>query len=176
LTAAAPNRNSEQAMSNRRTSMLRWAAFVTLLSATALVSSAHAADNSKCSAKVFLLWGDGQHDDTAGLNAWFRGDTVLWGKSGGVVGPRIADHSFLLTGVLYIPSGTGRTIEHFRLFWPARKEIVAGGTIASGDDSNRPAVTANLTKVGVGPGEGEPFPILKPKPAAAGDRSDCLVS
>ncbi len=49
-----------------------------LLAAMAALSPAWAADASKCGAKLFVLWGDGKHDDTAALNAWFRGDDVMW--------------------------------------------------------------------------------------------------
>jgi hypothetical protein len=134
-----------------------------------------AADGSKCAGERFVLWGDGWHDDTAALNAWFRGDAVVWGESGRSVGPQIADHVFRLSAPVYIPSGKGRTIAHFRFVWPERRELVAGGTIASGGDPDRPPVATGLTKVGAGPGEGVPYPSKTPKPADP-DRTDCLVS
>jgi hypothetical protein len=155
-------------------SMLRLAAC--LLAAMVVISPARAADASKCGAKLFVLWGDGKHDDTAALNAWFRGDDVMWGQTGRAVGPQIADHVFRLSTAIYIPSGASRRIEHFQFVWPERKELVAGGTIDSGADPNQPPVAAGLTKIGAGPNEGVPFPDLTPKPAAHDDRTDCLVS
>jgi hypothetical protein len=153
--------------------MLRLALF--LLIVMAALPPAWAADSSKCGATLFVLWGDGRHDDTAALNAWFRGDPVVWGQTGRSIGPRIADHMFRLTAPIYIPSGTGRRIEHFEFFWPERKEVVAGGTIVSGNDPDQPPVATGLTKIGTGPNEGVPYPSKTPKPAAA-NRTGCLIS
>jgi len=124
---------------------------------------------------LFVLWGDGRHDDTVALNAWFRGDPVVWGQTGRSIGPRIANHVFRLTAPIYIPSGTGRHIEHFEFFWLERKEVVAGGAIVSGNDPDQPPVATGLTKIGAGPNEGVPYPSKTPKPATAG-RTDCLIS
>jgi hypothetical protein len=134
-----------------------------------------AADNSKCNAKLFVLWGDGKHDDTTALNAWFRGGLAVWGESGRSVGSQIAGHVFRLSAPVYISSGTGRTIEHFRFVWPARGELVSGGTITSGQDPDQPPVATGLTKIGAGPNEGVPYPSKTPKPAAP-DTTGCLVS
>src|ERR1700751_2803012 len=109
--------------------MFRLACF--LLIAVAALPSAWAANSSKCRATLFVLWGDGRHDDSVALNAWFRGDPVVWGQTRRSIGPQIADHVFRLTAPIYIPSGTGRRIDHFEFFWPERKEVVAGGTIVS---------------------------------------------
>ncbi|HZU89647.1 MAG TPA: hypothetical protein VE993_10370, partial [Stellaceae bacterium] len=49
-----------------------------------------------CRPTPLALWGDGRHDDTAALNAWFRGDKVVWADSGRPVGPEIAGHTFKL--------------------------------------------------------------------------------
>jgi len=154
--------------------MLRFAVF--LLAAMAALSPAWAADNSKCGARLFVLWGDGKHDDTAALNAWFRGDAVIWGETGRNVGPQIADHAFRLSSPIYIPSGTGRSIAQFQFVWPDRNELVSGGTIVAGADPNRPPIATGLTKIGAGPNEGVPYPSATPKPAAADNRTDCLVS
>ncbi len=154
--------------------MIRLAAY--LLAAMAALSPAWAADGSKCRAKLLVLWGDGKHDDTAALNAWFRGDEVMWGQTGRTVGPQIADHVFRLSTAIYIPSGTGRRIESFQFIWPERKELVSGGTIVSGVDPNLPPLATDLTKIGAGPNEGIPLPDITPKPAAHEDRTDCLVS
>ena len=153
--------------------MFRLARF--LLIAMAALPSAWAADSSKCGATLFVLWGDGRHDDSMALNGWFRGDPVVWGQTGRSIGPQIADHVFRLTAPIYIPSGTGRRIDHFKFFWPERKEVVAGGTIVSGIDPNQPPVATGLTKIGAGPNEGVPYPSKTPKPATA-DRTNCLIS
>jgi hypothetical protein len=154
--------------------MLRFVAL--LLTGMVALSPARAAGNSNCGGRLFVLWGDGRHDDTAALNAWFRGDTVVWGENGRNVGPQIADRVFRLNSAIYITSGTGRSIEHFRFVWPERKELVAGGTVATGNDPDRPPVAIGITKFGAGPNEGVPFPTKAPKPAAPADRTDCLVS
>jgi hypothetical protein len=154
--------------------MLRLA--ILFLAWVAVLPPALAADGSRCAAKLFVLWGDGEHDDTAALNAWFRGDAVIWGQSGRTVGPQIAGRVFRLSAPIYISSGTGRSIAQFKFVWPERKELVAGGVIVAGADPNRPPVATGLTKIGSGPGEGVPFPSTTPKPAAHDDRSDCLVS
>lgn len=123
-----------------------------------------------------MLWGDGKHDDTAALNAWFRGDPVVWGDTGRSVGPQIADHVFRLSSPIYISSGTGRSITHFQFVWPERKELVSGGMIVAGADPNQPPVATGLTEIGAGPNEGVPYPSKTPKPAAPDNRIDCLVS
>jgi hypothetical protein len=145
------------------------------LTAVAASSPAEAADTSKCAGKLFVLWGDGRHDDTVALNAWFRGDPVVWGATGRTVGAQISDHVFRLSSPVYIHSGTGRSIAHFQFVWPERKELVAGGTITAGGDPNGPPVATGLTKIGAGPGEGVPYPSHTPKPADP-DRTGCLVS
>src|ERR1700728_3834781 len=103
------------------------------------LSPALAGEGLKCRSERFVLWGDGNHDDTAGLNAWFRGDNVVWAQTGHPVGAAIGgseagDRTFRLTGPVYIPSGTGRRIDRFEFVWPERKERVAGGTIVGGRD------------------------------------------
>jgi hypothetical protein len=169
---------------NRRTEqfsaifgMLRLAALwlAMLLAMAAALSPAWAAESSKCGVGL-ALWGDGRHDDTAALNAWFRGDPVFWGRTGREVGPQIADRVFRLSLPIYIPSGTGRSIVHFQFLWPERKELVSGGMIAAGADPKQPPVASGLTKIGAGPNEGVPFPSVTPRPAPHGDRADCLVS
>src|SRR5579871_5040408 len=141
----------------------------------ALTSSGWAADRGKCGAKLWVLWGDGRHDATA-LNAWFRGDPVVWGENGRSVGRQISDRVFRLSAAVYIPSGTGRRIDRFQFIWPERKEWVVGGTIVSPGDANQPPIATGLTKIGAGPGEGVPYASQTPKPAAPGDSANCLVS
>lgn len=137
--------------------------------------AARAAERANCGT-LFVLWGDGRHDDTAALNAWFRGDRVIWGETGGTVGSQIAGHEFRLSAAIYISSGKDRRIEDFQFVWPERKEVVTGGTIAAGSDPNQPPVASGLTKIGVGPGEGVPYHSPAPKPAVPADLTGCLVS
>src|SRR5215472_1949809 len=95
-------------------------------------SAANAEENSECAAAPRVLWGDGVHDDTAALNAWFRGEKVLWAETHQTVGGEIADRTFLLSSTVYVAGGTGLRLEHFRMIWPWRKEVVSGGTITTG--------------------------------------------
>src|SRR5213595_826909 len=109
---------------------------VLLAALIAAVSAAAAEDQSKCSAAPPLLWGDGEHDDTAALNAWFRGETVVWAQTHQKAGAEITDRTFLLSSTVYVAGGTGLRLEHFRMIWPWRKEVVSGGTITTGYDPN----------------------------------------
>jgi len=142
---------------------------------------AWAGEGAKCAVTALALWGDGRHDDTAALNAWFRGESVVWAQTGTKVGSEIGgseigDRVFRLIGPVYIPSGTGRRIERFQLIWPERKERVSGGTIVAGLDPAKPPVAANLTKIGSRPDEGVPFETPDPKPANRDAGTNCLVS
>jgi hypothetical protein len=83
----------------------------TLLAVLLALSAAKAEEQSKCAASPHLLWGDGEHDDTAALNAWFRGETVIWAQTHETVGSEIADRTFLLSSVVYISSGTARKLD-----------------------------------------------------------------
>src|SRR5205823_11553108 len=76
----------------------------TLLAARLTLASAKAEEQSKCAAAPHPLWGDGEHDDTAALNAWFRGETVIWAQTHEKVDPEIADRTFRLSSVVYISS------------------------------------------------------------------------
>src|SRR5437660_321256 len=83
--------------------------------------SAAAAEPPQCARSDMVLWGDGRHDDTAALNAWLRGDILVWAETGEPVGPVIADHTFRLSAAVYAVGGNGRKIERFRLLcrpWP----------------------------------------------------------
>jgi len=140
------------------------------------VFSARAEDPSKCAAAPPVLWGDGEHDDTAALNAWFRGETVLWAQTGAQVGSEIADRNFLLSSTIYIHSGTGRKMERFRMVWPWRNEIVTGGTIAAGNDPDSQPVADGITKVNSDPDEGVPYDGPKLEPTEHGVPRHCLTS
>ena len=139
-------------------------------------SPAWAEDQSKCAAAPPVLWGDGEHDDTAALNAWFRGETVLWAQTGESVGSEITDRNFLLSSTVYIHSGTGRKLERFRMVWPERQETVSGGTIRSGDDPDQPPAAEGITTVGADPDEGVPYKTPDPEPLDHGIPRHCLTS
>jgi hypothetical protein len=138
--------------------------------------AAWASERPSCAGAALALWGDGRHDDTSALNAWFSGDPVVWADTGRAVGPQIVGRVFRLSSTVYIPSGTGRRIERFEMIWPARRERVAGGAIFAGDDRDRPATMVGVVKEGAGPDEGVPYKAPPPSPAAPGSRSVCLVS
>jgi hypothetical protein len=148
----------------------------TLLAALVALSPAKAEEQSKCAASPHLLWGDGEHDDTAALNAWFRGETVIWAQTHETVGAEIADRTFLLSSAVYISSGTGRTLERFRMVWPERQETVSGGAIRSGDDPDKPPVAEGVTTIGAGPDEGVPYESPDPEPLDHGVPRHCLTS
>jgi hypothetical protein len=93
-----------------------------------------------------------------------------------MVGPEIADRAFRLRETLYVPSGTGRRLERFQLYWPERGEKVSGGAIRSGDDPKRPPVSEAVTMVGNDPDEGVPFPSPELEPREHGTPRHCLTS
>ena len=148
----------------------------TLLAALLALAAAKAEEPSKCDAAPHLLWGDGEHDDTAALNAWFRGETVTWGQTHEKVGAEIADRTFLLSSVIYISSGTSRKLERFRMVWPDRQETVSGGTIRSGDDPDMPPVAEGVTTIGADPDEGVPYEGPATDPLDHGVLRHCLAS
>ena len=147
-----------------------------LFAALLTLSSAEAEEQSKCSAAPHLLWGDGEHDDTAALNAWFRGETVIWAQTHEPIGAEIADRTFLLSSTVYVSGGTGRRLEHFRMVWPGRKETVSGGTLLSGSDPDKPPIAENITTVGADPDEGVPYKTPDPEPLDHGIPRHCLTS
>jgi len=129
-----------------------FAAFLALLQTPAL-----AVEAPQCARGDMVLWGDGVHDDTAALNAWLRGDSLVWAATGEPVGEAIADRIFRLSSAIYVPGGTGRQLERFRLVWPERGETVTGGSVRSGDDPNEAPVVIGVEIVGGDPGEGVPL-------------------
>jgi hypothetical protein len=135
-----------------------------------------AAEPSKCAAGTIVLWGDGEHDDTAALNAWLRGEPVVWGQSREEVGPVIADRSFLLSQAVYAPGGSGRTLERFRLWWPERHEIVTGAALATGADPDGAPTGVDIRIVGGDSGEG--IAVQAPDPPHEKDDNSikCLTS
>ena len=170
-----PNCSAGKTPAGDPTSVLALVA-TALLAALVALSPAKAEEQSKCAASPRLLWGDGEHDDTAALNAWFRGETVIWAQTHEKVTAEIADRTFLLSSVLYISSGTGRKLERFRMFWPQRQETVSGGTIRSGDDPDKPPVAEGVTTIGADPDEGVPYESPDPEPLDHGVPRHCLTS
>ncbi len=147
-----------------------------LLAALVALGPAKAEEQSKCTASPHLLWGDGEHDDTAALNAWFRGETVIWAQTDEPVGAEIADRSFLLTSTVYVSGGTGRRLERFRMIWPWRKEVVSGGAIVTGNDPAQEPRTEGITMVGADPDEGVPYEGPEIEPLDHGVPRHCLTS
>ena len=133
-------------------------------------------DAATCQPARYALWGDGAHDDTAALNAWLRGDSVVWAETGAMIGAVIADRSFLLSGAVYVPSGPDRRLERFRLSWPARREIVSGAKILSGDDPRRAPVALGIERTGGDPDEGVPFAGPDPEPSRERTIAGCPTS
>ncbi len=158
--------------------MRHWAKFMAAAVVAMFVaaSTAIAEEPSKCAAAPHLLWGDGEHDDTAALNAWFQGETVIWAQTHDVVGEEIADRTFLLSSAVYVSSGTGRKLERFRMVWPERKETVSGGAIVAGNDPDQPPIADGITKIGADPDEGVPYETPDPEPREHGIPKHCLTS
>ena len=140
-------------------------AFLVLL----VPSLVRAAESPRCVRADIVLWGDGRHDDSAALNAWLRGEDAIWAESGAPVGAAIAGHSFRLTAAVYVPGGTGRRLEDFRMLWPERGETVSGGTILSGSDPDQAPIVSGVSIIGGDPGEGVPFEMPD---SVSGDRAD----
>ena len=141
-----------------------------------LFEGAAAAAASGCAVAPIVLWGDGRHDDTAALNAWLRGGPVLWGQSGEAVPAEIDGNNFLLSGPIYVRSGTGRRIARFRMTWPATREAMTGGAIATGTDPQQPPLVSGIRKTGGDAGEGVPFDGPASEPGDEKPATDCLVS
>ena len=135
-----------------------------------------AAEGPQCARGDMVLWGDGRHDDTAALNAWLRGDMLVWAETGEPVGAVIADRTFRLSSAVYAVGGAARTLERFRLVWPERGETVSGGTVTSGEDPDAPPVVTGVTIVGGDPGEGVPFDSPDIAPAVRSDPARCATS
>src|ERR1700738_3175684 len=146
--------------------MRHWAKFMAAAVRAMFValSRGTADEPSKCAAAPHLLWGDGEHDDTAALNAWLQGETVIWAQTHDAVGEEIADRTFLLSSAIYISSGTGRKLVRFRMVWPERKETVSGGAIVAGNDPDQPPVADGINKIGDDPAEGGPYQTHDPEP------------
>src|SRR5882757_10764528 len=106
-----------------------WIAFAAFLA----FSPAYAAEAPHCARGDMVLWGDGEHDDTAALSAWLRGDNLVWAMTGEPVGEAIADRVFRLSSVIYVPGGTGRRLDRFRLVSPSPGAPPTIATLRSAD-------------------------------------------
>jgi len=135
-----------------------------------------AAQPQRCVRADIVLWGDGRHDDSAALNAWFRGADAIWAASGEPVGAAIAGHSFRLSAPVFVPGGTGRRLDAFRMLWPERGEIISGGSIVSGSDAAKPPILSGVDIVGGDSGEGIPFEAPDAAPAGRNDQASCAIS
>ena len=142
----------------------------------ALAPSLVRAQPQHCERADIMLWGDGKHDDSAALNAWLRGEEAIWAQSGMPVGAAIIAHSFRLSAAIYVPGGTGRKLDDFRLLWPERGETVSGGTILAGTDSGKAPIVSGVAIVGGDAGEGKPFEAPDPAPADPEDQASCATS
>ncbi|MBO0736694.1 MAG: hypothetical protein J2P48_09010 [Alphaproteobacteria bacterium] len=151
-------------------------AAIAVVASLLVLSAARAQEQSKCAAAPHVLWGDGEHDDTAALNAWFRGEVVVWAETGVAVGTAIADHTFRLSSPVYVPGGTGLRLEHFRMIWPWNNEVVSGGAIVTGNDPAKGARTEGIKMVGAGPDEGVNYTAPPPEPREHGIPRHCLTS
>ena len=145
-------------------------AFLGLPQASALAEGAH------CARGDLVLWGDGRHDDTAALSAWLQGDDLVWAMTGEPVGEAIAGRVFRLSAAIYIPGGTGRSLDSFRLVWPERGETVTGGTVRAGHDPDAAPLVSGVEIVGGDPGEGVPMATPEIFPKERGDPTRCAVS
>ena len=134
------------------------------------------AEPQDCVRADIVLWGDGEHDDTAALSAWLRGADAIWAASGEPVGASIAGHSFRLSDAVYVPGGTGRRLEQFRMLWPERGETVSGGLIVSGSDPDQAPIMSGVSIVGGDPGEGVPFEMPDADSHHHADRASCATS
>ena len=137
---------------------------------------AQSAERQHCVPADIVLWGDGRHDDSAALNAWFRGAEAIWAESGNPVGGAIAGHSFRLSAPVFVPGGTGRRLDAFRMLWPERGEVVSGGTIVSGSDAATAPTLSGVDIVGGDPGEAVPFDAPDAAPKNRDDQASCGIS
>jgi hypothetical protein len=146
-----------------------------LIGALALPASL-AAEPQHCVPPAIILWGDGRHDDSVALNAWFRGADAIWAENGAPVGAIITGHSFRLSAPVFVRGGTGRRLDAFRLLWPERGEIVSGSMIVSGSDAAQAPILTGVDIVGGDPGEAVPFDAPDPAPTDRDDRGSCGIS
>lgn len=150
--------------------------FAALLAMPLAPRAALAAAQQDCVPAEIVLWGDGRHDDTKALDAWFRGAAAIWADTGAPVGNAIAGRSFRLSSAIYVPAGTDRSLESFRMLWPERGEIVTGGTIITGNDPEQAPVAVGVSIVGGDAGEGKPLQMPDVRPAPWDPAASCATS
>jgi hypothetical protein len=134
------------------------------------------AEPPRCARGDMVLWGDGRQDDTVALNAWLRGEDLAWAETGEPVGEAIAGHVFRLSSAIYVPGGTGRRLDSFRLVWPERGETVSGGSVLAGEDPDQPPLVSGVEIAGGDPGEGVPIETPEIAPRGRRDPARCAVS
>ncbi len=149
---------------------------LSLIAIACWLNGAQAAERQHCVPADIVLWGDGRHDDSTALNAWFAGDAAIWAESGAPVGAVIAGHSFRLSAAVYVHAGTGRRLDDFRMVWPERGETVAGGSIVSGRDPAKAPIVSGVRISGGDPGEGVPFEAPDAAPAGRDGQANCATS
>ena len=135
-----------------------------------------AAEPQHCAPAEIVLWGDGRHDDSAALKAWFDGKDAIWAANGAPVGALISGRSFRLSEAIYVRGGTGRLLEDFRMLWPERGETVSGGVIAAGNDPDAAPILSGVSILGGDPGEAVPFESPEAAPAGRDPRASCAIS
>ena len=141
-----------------------------------LAAPAPADEGPRCARGDIVLWGDGRHDDTAALNAWLRGDDLVWAVTGEPVGEAIAGRIFRLSSAIYVPGATGRRLDSFRLVWPERGETVTGGSVHAGEDPDAAPTVSGVEIVGGDAGEGVPTETPEIAPKDRRDPARCAVS
>ena len=109
-----PGLRRDDAFGARRLLSFLFAAFLALLQTPVL-----AAEPPQCARGDMVLWGDGVHDDTAALNAWLRGDSLVWATSGEPVGEAIANRVFRLSSAIYVPAAPAESSNIFAWCGPS---------------------------------------------------------
>src|SRR5437868_15504173 len=109
MSSRAQQRNLRQSFA--RTCRDCFLAALLAMTALAGLSPASRGAEQHCVRADIVLWGDGKHDDTTALGAWFGGADAVWAATGEPVGVAIAGHSFRLSDAVYVPAGTGRRLE-----------------------------------------------------------------
>jgi hypothetical protein len=169
-------RSSPQFYSRMARSQLRFVLLALAIATVPCGMPARAAEPQHCVLADIVLWGDGRHDDSAALNAWFRGADAIWAASGEPVGAAIAGHSFRLSAPVFVPGGTGRRLDAFRMLWPERGEIVSGGSIVSGGDAETAPILTGVAIIGGDAGEAVPFDAPDAAPKNRDDKASCGIS
>jgi hypothetical protein len=62
-----------------------------------------------------VLYGDGKHDDTEALQAWFDGDRVVYSDGAVAGGPTLANREFLISGPITLRGNAERHFTYNRV-------------------------------------------------------------